>query len=361
MTEVSEVKYLRIIAFFLFLIPALGLVGSLLAHNALVSFKFSTEPNYNLIKFSPGESTKKYKCNEQNNYCELMGFEHYKTLGECNKYIVKGVVFTEDDKILDHLNKIINLEDASKKLNQKLFKRFVVTDKINNFCIKNSNLSIPYKIFPFLFETLYKIKENKKTSLGTSKPVNPIFYGETSISNIVKRYPIKLIFKPLMYISVILMLLYWYFNTLILNKLINIKIKNKFFVFGVLSSIFLLLHVFFLGMNFENEILTKLRRSYVVFFILFEVLAQAFLIKNIFKRKSELSGYVNKTIVNIKLGFVIFICVSTLMILLILSTSNLDSAIDYILEWNYFLILLIYYLLSFLIWKKSSFRDPSST
>ena len=39
----------------------------------------------------------------------------------------------------------------------------------------------------------------------------------------------------------------------------------------------------------------------------------------------------------------------------------LSAKVDYILEWNYFLILLIYYLLSFLIWKKSSFRDPSST
>ena len=33
---------------------------------------------------------------------------------------------------------------------------------------------------------------------------------------------------------------------------------------------------------------------------------------------------------------------------------DLDSKVDYILEWNYFLILLFFYLLSFFMWKKNA-------
>ena len=111
-------------------------------------------------------------------------------------------------------------------------------------------------------------------------------------------------------------------------------------------------HVIFLGWVFESEILTKLRRSYIVFFILFEVLAQAFLIKQIFKKKTEMSEYINKIVVYAKLIFVSLVCFSTLIILVILIFYNLDSKFDYILEWNYFLLLLLFYFLSSIMWKR---------
>ena len=62
-----------------------------------------------------------------------------------------------------------------------------------------------YKIFPSFFEYLANNKKN--FSLGTSSSVNPLIYGETSISNIVKRYPVKFVFKPLIYLSVFLMII----------------------------------------------------------------------------------------------------------------------------------------------------------
>ncbi len=335
----SQIRKLRIISFLLFFTPVLSLIGSLAAHNYLVSFKFDYEFKYNFKKNVPGEILKKL-CTEENSICKLkydegthnlFNRERSKKLNECNKYKL-------DYKYL--------LE------NEKSFFQITITDQLNKNCILNTSSITYYNIAPFIFEKTHSLIRHKKTSIGTSETVNPFFYGETSISNIVKRYPIKIIFKPLMYLSIIFMVAYWIYYNLILNKLLNKQKINIFFIFGILSAIFLLLHVIFLGWVFESEILTKLRRSYIVFFILFEVLAQAFLIKEIFKKKSEMLEYINSIVVYAKLIFVSLVCFSTLIILVILIFYNLDSKFDYILEWNYFLLLLLFYFLSSIMWKR---------
>ena len=161
-----------------------------------------------------------------------------------------------------------------------------------------------------------------------------------------------------MFFSVFLMIIYWSLYNKVLNDIFQIKRTNVFLIFGVLSAIFLFLHVYFLGQKYETEIFNKIRRSYIVFFILFEILAQAYLLKIIWKKRNDLKDYFHQRILISKLSFVIFVAVSSFIILTILIFKNLSAKVDYILEWNYFLILLIYYFLSFLIWKKSSFRDP---
>ena len=327
----SQIRKLRIISFLLFFTPVLALLGSLIIHNYLVSFKFEHEEKFNFEKNVPGEMIK-ILCNKENNFCENILVKKANKLNECNKYKLDVKFISE---------------------NEKTFYQIQITNQLNEKCIINTDSIKYYNFAPFIFEKIYHlVNDKKKTTLGTTNPVNPILYGESSISNIVKRYPIKIIFKPLMYISVIFMIIYWVYYNLILNKLLNKQKINIFLVFGVLSAIFLLLHVIFLGWTFENEILTKLRKSYIVFFILFEVLAQAFLIKEIFKKKSEMSEYINNIVVYTKLGFVSLICFSTSIILIILVFYNLDPRIDYILEWNYFLLLLFFYFLSFIMWKK---------
>ena len=149
------------------------------------------------------------------------------------------------------------------------------------------------------------------------------------------------------------MLYYWILYNKIFKRTFD-STKNFYFCFfGILSAFFLLLHVFFLGWTFESDFLTKLRRTFVIFFIFFEVLAQAFLIKKIFDIKDKIKNFLNFFVIYLKLIFVSLICFITLLILLILIFYNLSSKIDYILEWNYFLILLFFYILSFLMWKKN--------
>ena len=108
------------------------------------------------------------------------------------------------------------------------------------------------------------------------KAVNPFFYGETSISNIAKRYPLYIIFKPFLFIASLLMIIYWVYTKKIILSLNKSEKIQIYYILGVLSGIFLFLHVLFLGSEIENEIFKKLRRYIIAFFILFELMAQFF-------------------------------------------------------------------------------------
>ena len=349
MILLNIIKKLRLAAMLLFIIPSIALIGTLLFHNYLISFNFQKNIKINFDVSGDGK-VNKILCSKENEFCKNMNFQKSQKLGECfkNKILVSFV--TSDDKK-------INLKPGEqiKKINKKIYYKITEGNELNNSCIMNSNSGKLYIIFPFFFETIYKIKKSKKTVLGTNEVVNPFLYGETSISNIAKRHPVNYIFKTFLYMGVIVMLFYWiYFNKVL--KILNQNNKNYLFLtFGILSAIFLFLHVLFLGWVFESELLTKLRRSYVVFFIFFEILAQGFLIRKIFLSKDKIKNYVNSFIIYLKIYFVLIIILITVSVILILSFYNLEPKVDYILEWNYFVFLLIFYFLSFLLWKKPNF------
>ena len=344
----KNIRYLRNTALLLFIVPLIGLVGSLLVHNYLVSYKYYHDFIVPFKTVEPG-STFELLCSKEDLFCS--NFKKMTKLDQCNKYLIIGNKFSKDGLIKLSNDDVKQLDNQEKYMN-----KYTISDQLNENCILNSKNYYLYKIFPSYFEYL----ANSNFTLGTSKSVNPLIYGETSISNIVKRHPIKFVFKPLMFLSVFLMVIYWSFYNNVLNRIFQIKRTNIFLIFGVLSAIFLFLHVYFLGQKYEAEVFNKIRRSYIVFFILFEILAQAYLLKIIWKKRNDLKNYFDQRILISKFSFVIFVAVSSFIILTILIFKNLSAKIDYILEWNYFLILLIYYLLSFLIWKKSSFRNPSS-
>ncbi len=248
----SNIRRLRIISFLLFVTPAIALLGSIIIHNYLLSFKFYHHNIYNFEENKPG-NTIKILCTEENNFCDKVNFQRVDKLNKCNKYIVDiKYVSAADDLLNISIDKPPSLD--IKKLNQEVFIKYEITEQLDKTCIINTNSIKYYNFAPFVFEKFFELKTNEKTSIGTSQTVNPILYGETSISNIVKRFPVKLFFKPLMYLGIFFMILYWIYYNLILNKLFNKQSKNAFFVFGILSALFLLLHVFFLGWTFESEI-----------------------------------------------------------------------------------------------------------
>ena len=351
----KRICLLRKIALFLFITAFVGVVGSLITHNYFVAFNFQKNTVFPIKGNQPGETTLQL-CNISNNYCEWDSYKLANKLDECSSYKIK----TSTIKIKGTDQNIFDTFNLKNEKEKPFLKQFQTVDEKDNFCIKNSKLFKLYVIFPYLFEKTHEIKSKKNFSLGTSITVNPFLYGETSISNIVKRYPVKYVFKSLMFASSILMIVYWTLYLNIFNSIFNEKKKYSFFVFGVLSSIFLFLHSFSLGVNFESEFFLKLKKSYIIFFIVFEILAQIFLIKSILIKKGILINYLNNKIIILKLNFVRFICAITLVMLSIFIFFNLDSKFDYIVEWNYFVILLIFYILSFLLWKKNLILNPST-
>lgn len=350
----NHIRGLRIIALLLFITPSIALLGSLLLHNYFVGFKFFH--NEHIINFKENKPGEKFRffCSERNDYCHGIKYKKIETLGDCRKYEIFFYYTDESGNVLTKINEHLDTKDIKNNPNKKIFQTYEINDNLNPSCILNTSSKYLYAILPTYHETISKLLANEKTTLGTTIKVNPFLYGETSISNIVKRYPLNFYFKPLLYLSVILMIFYWIYYNKILKNLIYSKKDFTFFYLGILSAFFLSLHTFFLGWTFENEFLTKLRRTFVIFFIFFEVLAQAFLIKKIFDIKKILSDYLNLLVIYLKLYFVIAICLSTIIILCILIFYDLSSNFDYILEWNYFLVLLFFYLLSFFIWKKTN-------
>ena len=189
----------------------------------------------------------------------------------------------------------------------------------------------------------------------------PYFDGGASISRTARPYPSWLIFKPAMFLTSFLLIRYWLFNKKIVsffNK--DHKNINKIIFFGVASAFALIIHAIFLGIKFDNDFYKLFRRIIMLMFVIFEIVAQAYLVATLYSFKNKLSKYINKTYLFLKLCLV-----STLIIVAVVSVPIISLPGDYFLgfnlkffkhglEWNYFIGVITFYLLTFFMWKKKT-------
>ena len=184
-------------------------------------------------------------------------------------------------------------------------------------------------------------------------PTFPYFDGGTSISRTARNFPTSLIFKPGMILTSVLLIRYWALNKELISKFTDNKNNtiNYFFFFGILSAVCLIFHAVFLGINFDNIFYKLFRKIVLLSFIIFEILAQSFLILNLYKSLDKISDLINKKILNFKL-----LLVSTLILTTIVSSPIIiqDGYIHFkhALEWNYFFGVIFFYFLTFIMWKK---------
>ena len=180
----------------------------------------------------------------------------------------------------------------------------------------------------------------------------PYFDGVASISRVVRVFPNYLIFKPAMWLTGILLIRYWIANKRLLEDLgIEDKDIKKIVYFGISSAIFLIIHSIFLGIKFDLSIYKLFRRVILVLFIIFEVTAQFYLIKIFFKNKDKLKEFINTKVLFTKKILVYTLIIAAILIFAFLPFSNL-KILKHILEWNYFLGVIIFYLLTFFMWKR---------
>ena len=218
---------------------------------------------------------------------------------------------------------------------------FIVPVVVLNLCLF---ISINFHLFE---NTIFIVDQ-----IGRSGFTIPYIDGSLSISRASRTYPTYLLFKPGMIITAILLIKYWMANGKLFKKINNkLNKRNYFVLFGIGSAIFLMLHSIFLGINFENDFYKFFRRFMLLGFIIFEIIAQALLVINIFKIKKKIDSFINKKVLTLKI-----ILVLILIIVAVLSAPILNSS-EYVhfkhaLEWNYFLGVVTFYLLTFLIWKK---------
>ena len=206
-------------------------------------------------------------------------------------------------------------------------------------------VSINYHLFE---NTIFVVDQ-----IGRSGFTIPYIDGSLSISRAARTYPSYLLFKPGMIITAIFLIQYWISNNNLFKKIEDFRKKNKYFLFfGVGSALFLICHSIFLGINFETDLYKFLRRFVLLGFIMFELIAQTLLVLNIIKIKGKILEFINIKILTLKI-----ILVSVLVVVAFLSAPILNSS-EYIhfkhaLEWNFFLGIVTFYLLTFLFWKRN--------
>ena len=185
----------------------------------------------------------------------------------------------------------------------------------------------------------------------------PYIDGGVSISRTARYFPTYLIFKPAMFLTAYLLIIYWLNNRKIINHFDKKnKYKNKIVYFGIASAIALILHSIFLGIKFDNDLYKLFRRLIMFIFIVFEVTAQAYLVAILYSFKDQLIKFINVKVLRLKLILVsILVVVAVIAIPVVSWPGNQFKFIKHLLEWDYFLGVIGFYLLTYLMWRKKKY------
>jgi hypothetical protein len=275
------------------------------------------------------------------------------TYTNCPKYMLDMYGISTDG------NEVLRDDDKWNTKEKNFFKKNNLTTillkrtaKINESCVKNYPVINKVLLtFPTLERIL--IKGFILNTYGFTKIKNPFLYGEVSISRTARYYPANFIFKPLVMLAGFFLIIYWVNNyKVFISKKLNITKQGKsFFYCGIFSALFLILHAIFLGNGFDNDVFQFFRKMVIVLFIIFEVTAQILLTRCIYINRDNLKKIIRYFILKLKILYVISISFLTLISFSILIFFDPENSFKNILEWNYFIGLLAYYILSNLLWK----------
>ena len=212
-----------------------------------------------------------------------------------------------------------------------------------NFCLLIS-------INPELLEkTIFQVDQ-----IGRSGFSIPYLDGSLSISRASRTFPQFLIFKPSMIITGIFLFYYWNYNNNLICRLRNTEnFKYKFRLFGILSAIFLIIHSIFLGIKFDLQLYKLFRRVVLLLFIIFELIAQGILVYYLYNIKNKISDITNKKILITKMVVVSILVIVAFASLPILVTKG-NTHFKHALEWNYFVGVITFYLLTFFFWRRTT-------
>ena len=190
----------------------------------------------------------------------------------------------------------------------------------------------------------------------------PYFDGGASISRTARPYPSWLVFKPAMFLTSFLLIKYWLYNKSVIEFFEqDHKFKKKIVFFGIASAVALTIHSIFLGIKFDNDLYKLFRRVIMLLFIIFEIVAQAYLVATYYSFREKLKDHINLKFLKLKI-----ILVSILIVVAVISVPIISLPGDYFLgynlkffkhalEWDYFLGVISFYLLTYFMWKKINY------
>ena len=180
----------------------------------------------------------------------------------------------------------------------------------------------------------------------------PYLDGSASISRTARPFPNWMIFKLSMFLTSFFLIKYWLLN----REIINFFYKNhrhlkKIIFFGVASAVALTLHAIFLGIKFDNDLYKLFRRVVLLSFVFFEIIAQTYLVITYYSFRDKLKKYINGFYLKAKICLVSTLVLVTIISLPLISLPG-NKFLKHALEWNYFLGVIFFYMLTFFMWKK---------
>ena len=182
----------------------------------------------------------------------------------------------------------------------------------------------------------------------------PYIDGQVSISRTARVFPTYLIFKPAMFLTSYLLIKYWLYTKEIIiffNK--NHKNIKYILFFGIGSAVLLTLHSIFLGVKFDNDLYKLFRRVVMLAFIIFEVVAQTYLVITYYSFRNDLLKFINQNFLKMKLVLVVTLILVALISIPIVTMPG-NKFLKHALEWDYFIGVISFYLLTFLMWKNKN-------
>ena len=182
----------------------------------------------------------------------------------------------------------------------------------------------------------------------------PYIDGGASISRTARVFPTYLIFKPAMFLTSYLLIKYWIYNkNIILSLEKNNKNVSKIIFFGIGSAILLTIHSIFLGVKFDYDLYKLFRRVVMLLFIIFEIVAQAYLVITLYKLKDKIYDKINFKFLKLKGILVSLLIIVAILAIPIVSMPG-NKFIKHALEWDYFVGVITFYLLTYFMWKKKT-------
>ena len=104
-----------------------------------------------------------------------------------------------------------------------------------------------------------------------------------------------------MFFTSYLLVKYWLYNKNIIQFFYKEhKHLKKVVFFGIASAVALTIHSIFLGIKFDNDLYKLFWRVIMLMFIIFEIVAQAYLVAILYSFKDRLFKYINIKILKIK-------------------------------------------------------------
>ena len=186
------------------------------------------------------------------------------------------------------------------------------------------------------------------------EPCNPFINGCYTISRIGRSHPGVLIFKPMMLITVIMIIAYSFEHVRIFKKFLISKVYlNLILLFGLVSAACLLTYILFLGVE-GSEVWKFMRRGGIFIYIISLVFSQFFIALSYMKIKDDYQVIVSFQAIKVTFyhsflvvifGFILFLFTNRF---LQLTTWNTRI----IIEWNYFLFMSLFFLNTYFVWEK---------